>query len=463
VTSSADDDRTRLEQALAVLAGGRIDGAWVNAETGLVAMSVYVGERRVLGVGVGPRLAGIGWLPDVPRFRADASHPLAAALRAHLVDHRVREVRVDDEGVLWLIAGGAEVSARVGMVPVRTGEARVVGPVGNLVVRWPAGAEGLGDVLWLERVVDLDEKGRSLLEQSERFSFERVRAQLAKTVQRRMTALVRRADAVRDDLARLENVPALQKTGRLLVAQANRIPRGAKSAQLEDWEEGGTIEVTLDPAVPAKQQAEGFFAKARRIQRGESLMRGRLQDTERAIEALRPLRDEIAQLEFDVAALEALAKRAREAGVRDAPTSFTRGARGPERPTRKPYIEYRSASGHAILVGRGAKDNDALTTKHARPHDLWLHVKGVPGAHVVVPLERGRSCPPDVLVDAATLAAHHSDARDEESVEVSYTERRFVRKKKGQAAGKVTLDREKVIVVRVTRERVDRLMAARTE
>jgi predicted ribosome quality control (RQC) complex YloA/Tae2 family protein len=175
------------------------------------------------------------------------------------------------------------------------------------------------------------------------------------------------------------------------------------------------------------------------------------------------LRDEIAQIEFDIEGLESLATRAREAGVRDAPTGLTRGGSAQTRSTRKPYIEYRSGSGHAILVGRGAKDNDELTTKHARPNDLWLHVKGMPGAHVVVPLAKGTSCPPDVLVDAATLAAHHSDARNEETVEVSYTERRYVRKKKGQAPGKVTLEREKVIAVRVTRERIDRLTASRVE
>ena len=82
-------------------------------------------------------------------------------------------------------------------------------------------------------------------------------------------------------------------------------------------------------------------------------------------------------------------------------------------------IRYAHAkTGVPIYVGRGADKNDELTWKIARGNDLWLHTRDVPGAHVVVPLDRGaggaaRAVDAETLVDAATLAAHHSDARDE--------------------------------------------------
>ena len=112
-----------------------------------------------------------------------------------------------------------------------------------------------------------------------------------------------------------------------------------------------------------------------------------------------------------------------------------------------------------MLVGRGAADNDRLTLRVARPHDLWLHARGVTGAHVVVRLGKGRTCAPETLVDAATLAAHFSDMRGEPLVDVIYTPRRFVHKRKGSAVGSVTLEREKVIAVRVEKTRLKRLLA----
>ena len=51
----------------------------------------------------------------------------------------------------------------------------------------------------------------------------------------------------------------------------------------------------------------------------------------------------------------------------------------------------------------GGADNDATTLKVAGPHDLFLHVRGTPGAHVIVPLERGEEIAEQTLLDAATL------------------------------------------------------------
>lgn len=87
----------------------------------------------------------------------------------------------------------------------------------------------------------------------------------------------------------------------------------------------------------------------------------------------------------------------------------------------------------------------------------------MPGAHVVVPLPKGASCPPELLVDAALLAAHHSEARGENPVEVTYAERRYVRKTKGAAPGQVQIQREKVLLLRVDSERLSRLLASREE
>jgi predicted ribosome quality control (RQC) complex YloA/Tae2 family protein len=118
------------------------------------------------------------------------------------------------------------------------------------------------------------------------------------------------------------------------------------------------------------------------------------------------------------------------------------------------------------LVGRGAAHNDQLTLHVARPRDLWLHAREWSGAHVVVPLGRGESCPPEVLVDAAHLAAHFSDfsgAREEAVVEITYGLRKHVRKPRGSAPGAVVLDREKVLVLRRQDTVTERLLAAEVE
>jgi predicted ribosome quality control (RQC) complex YloA/Tae2 family protein len=82
---------------------------------------------------------------------------------------------------------------------------------------------------------------------------------------------------------------------------------------------------------------------------------------------------------------------------------------------------------------------------------------------VVVPLDKKGSCPGDVLVDAAHLAAHFSEARDEALVEVQYTPRRYLRKPRGSAAGLVVVDREKVLLLRREDDRLRALLEREAE
>ena len=71
--------------------------------------------------------------------------------------------------------------------------------------------------------------------------------------------------------------------------------------------------------------------------------------------------------------------------------------------------EYR---GWTILVGKGAADNDRLTFEVAERDDLWLHVSGWSGSHVVIRVPDGSDEPPrDIVEFAARLAAWHSKAR----------------------------------------------------
>jgi predicted ribosome quality control (RQC) complex YloA/Tae2 family protein len=99
--------------------------------------------------------------------------------------------------------------------------------------------------------------------------------------------------------------------------------------------------------------------------------------------------------------------------------------------------------GFEILVGKGSADNDRLTFGVAEPRDLWLHVAGPAGSHVVVRNPDGLDeIPRPVLDKAAQLAAWHSKARGSRGkVEVHVCRVADVKKPRGFAPGKVLLKR----------------------
>lgn len=271
--------------------------------------------------------------------------------------------------------------------------------------------------------------------------------------------LEQRARAVEKDLARSEDIPELRTRGTLVLSHLDAIARGATHVSLEDvsTDPPRIVAIALDPARDPREQARAWFDRARKLERGDTISRGRLASARAVLARTHALT--LALARGDATGEELAEAHALIASETRSPRDATiaRGKRSKNEP-RLPYRRIVGSGGREIRVGRGARDNDALTQKHAAPHDLWLHARGVPGAHVVVPLTKGEACPPELLLDAATLAAHFSDRKNDRVVEVDHVARGHVRKRKGMPPGKVEVTHPKTIAVRVEPKRLERLL-----
>lgn len=258
----------------------------------------------------------------------------------------------------------------------------------------------------------------------------------------KLKKLKRTIEKVRAEADRSTQTAALKREGELLAQNLYRLKRGEKTVALTEYlEDGSTREVTLalDPARTPQQEVEHRFRQYKRLSRGAEIAGKRLLKLRREAEAL-----EQALQTPDATPAEAPAFSAKKK---------------PAQPEALPYREYTGHGGQRIWVGRGSTHNDELTFHVARPHHVWFHARGVPGAHVVVPLDKHAQLTPQVLLDAAHLAAHHSDARGEPRVEVSYVPAKYVHKPKDAAPGAVVYTREKTLLLKLESQRLERLLA----
>ncbi|MGA8574836.1 MAG: NFACT RNA binding domain-containing protein, partial [Candidatus Cybelea sp.] len=120
-------------------------------------------------------------------------------------------------------------------------------------------------------------------------------------------------------------------------------------------------------------------------------------------------------------------------------------AREPSR--KRPSLEFRTANGSRILVGRSPSENADLTFRVARPNDLWFHAQRIPGAHVILARDDRATAPEEDIETAASLAAFHSRAKAATSVPVDYTSRKHVRKQRAAPPGLVWYTHAKTVVV----------------
>lgn len=293
-------------------------------------------------------------------------------------------------------------------------------------------------------------------------------SEISRPVSRALRKASRRVAAVAGDLAAIDDAQAWAGRAPWLVAEAAKAARGATVLRVPDWSTGAEamLELALDPAKPAREQVESIFAEARRLRRGRDRVLVRLERARAEEAKVEALASDLAALgemaaasdgdadESLLAELALLEERAR--------ALLPRGAALPGDKVlpleRRPYREFMVTGDLRVLVGKDAKSNDELTLHVAKPYHVWLHAKGHTGSHVVACVRKSQTLTPDQLVDAAHLAAHFSDARGETVVEVSYLPKRYVRKPRKSPPGLVVLDREKVLVLRVDPERMQRLL-----
>jgi len=119
-----------------------------------------------------------------------------------------------------------------------------------------------------------------------------------------------------------------------------------------------------------------------------------------------------------------------------------------ERVTEPDVWKYALPGGWEALAGKTDADNDLLSLKTARASDLWFHVHGLPGSHVLLRGPERETADNATIKQAAAIAAWHSKARDAGIVPVSCTEAKNVSKPRGAKPGTVHIKREKTIKVR---------------
>jgi predicted ribosome quality control (RQC) complex YloA/Tae2 family protein len=289
---------------------------------------------------------------------------------------------------------------------------------------------------------------------------ERLAAEGRKRLREPVRAAIARSrralDKIAEDAARVPAAEADRRLADLLKQNLHQLRRGAGEVTLTEWTEEGPREVAvvLDPALPPRENMERYYRRYRRIAESAARVAARRVEVEQRLADLLRLLDVL-----DAARLEDLPRLEREARRLGAPP------RPPPKPRSKrdepalPYRAYRSAANVALLAGKSAADNDALTLRVARGNDVWLHARGIPGSHVVVRLDKGKAPDQETLLDAAHLAAWFSDARGEPTCEVVWTRAKYVRKPKGSAPGAVVVSQERTMLLRVEPGRTERILA----
>jgi predicted ribosome quality control (RQC) complex YloA/Tae2 family protein len=263
---------------------------------------------------------------------------------------------------------------------------------------------------------------------------ESARTETRRALRRQLQRKQRLEERLLEDLDRASRAPEIRQHADTLAANLHTLTRGLSQAFLQSLEDPSrTLCIDLDPAQPATATMERLYRKARRLDRVADRVLERLDDISAVValltEALGAVED---------ATLPELRRLRKHAP--------TQGRRAPSQ-TRQPWVTWTGPRDERILVGRDARGNRQLTFQKARGHDFWLHLRGRPGAHLLIPMAQHRSPSLTLLLTAAQIALVHAKIPDGAHADVQYTRARHVRSIPGSADGRVLVTEEKVLHV----------------
>jgi predicted ribosome quality control (RQC) complex YloA/Tae2 family protein len=297
---------------------------------------------------------------------------------------------------------------------------------------------------------------------------------LDQALHREERRLARKLDKLEAELASAREAGLLARHGELLKGALSRVRRGDRQVEVDDPETGVPVTIALDPTRSPAENLDALFRRYKKALRGLAKGGAQAQAVRAAHTDILALRGELEVAEGDAARLFELAERPALAALLrqpQAPSPASRPAAreaelvlaGRKVPRRLAPRRYPTAGGLEIWVGRNDAANDFLTTRLARGKDLFFHLDGAPGSHVVLATGGREDPPPDAILDACELAVHFSKARDATRADVHVVPIRNVRKPKGAKPGLVTVHGGRSVHLRRTPARLERLLASKLE
>lgn len=303
--------------------------------------------------------------------------------------------------------------------------------------------EGLADV----------KKVQSMNEAVEEFYYrrdmhERMRqksAGITKLLNNNIERISRKLSILERTIRDAQNREEYKIKGDLLTANIYRMSEGMKEIEVENFYEPDcpSVKIALDPSLSPSMNAQRYYKK---YNKAKTALIEASKQAETARADLEYLESTLALVDQSetVADINAVKDELGTLGYISRRTKQIK-KRGTEKS--KP-LHFVSSDGFDIYVGKNNTQNDYLTLKFANTSDLWFHTKDIHGSHTIIKLGIDKEIPRRTILEAASIAAYYSQARESAQVPVDYTVIKNVKKPNGAKPGMVIYDGYNTVYVK---------------
>lgn len=235
---------------------------------------------------------------------------------------------------------------------------------------------------------------------------------------------------IKVDLKKNENFEKYKNIGDILAANMHQIKYGMKKITVFDFYNNEETTINLDPLLSPNDNLNFYYNKYNKGKRTILALDSRFLDIQNEIRYFEEIKMFI-EKETDFIGIEEIENELNLTNNGNKSKNKIKL----NKPKKRDLLSF-DYNGFQIFVGRNNKENEEISFSKGQPNDIWLHIKDIPGSHVLI-LRNNQELPNDVLLHAANLACEYSKAKKGDKVTVDYCERKFVKKIKNSKPGNV--------------------------
>lgn len=250
---------------------------------------------------------------------------------------------------------------------------------------------------------------------------------LRQVVNNALSKSVKKYDLQRKQLNDTQKRDKYKVYGELLTAYGYSCPEGSKELVCTNYYDNSEITIPLDPEISALDNAKKYFDKYSKLKRTYEALSKIIIETQNEISHLESISTAL-DIALDENDLKAIKEELVQFGYIRRKSSDKKS-----KLINKP-IHIVLSDEYEIYIGKNNFQNEEVTFKIAQGNDWWFHTKTIPGSHVIVK-SKTDELPDEIFEIAGGVAAYFSKARNQNKVEIDYTQKKNLKRVNGAAPG----------------------------
>ncbi|MFC6261246.1 NFACT RNA binding domain-containing protein [Levilactobacillus fujinensis] len=253
-------------------------------------------------------------------------------------------------------------------------------------------------------------------------------------------------------LAETENADEYRIKGEVLTTYLSQVQRGQTEVELPNfYDNNQPIKIALSNQISPNQNAQKYFKRYQKAKNAVSYVNEQLAITQADVDYFTNI---MAQIELAAPKdLVDIRLELQQGGYLRDHDHQKKSKKQRRQKISKPD-RFTASDGTKISVGKNNLQNDQLSLHTAKRTDIWLHVKDMPGSHVIIHADNPSD---ETIMEAANLAAYFSKGRESSNVPVDYLPVKRLHKPNGAKPGYVIFTGQHTVYVTPESDLVDRL------